>query len=189
MLRSTIEEKALDTQLVERVLSRVKDDLELVREGPIFFLVMNQGKDNVFDDNYIAKMSQLLDTVNESEGAACMITLSTSKRRFSTGFNLDYWLAAPLNSYTSMANLQMLYGKLIGLSVPTLAVIGGHCFAGGLIFALSHDFRIMKKNSGKLCLSEINIGRGLPPAFDTLCAAMLPMNTYRQLMFGIQIDS
>ena len=72
-----------------------------------------------------------------------MITLAKSTRRFSTGFNLDYWLSAPMNLYTSIANLQKMLGKLIALQVPTLAVIRGQCYAGGLFFALSHDYRIM----------------------------------------------
>ncbi len=28
--------------------------------------------------------------------------------------------------------------------VPTVAAINGHCYAGGFLFALSHDFRIMR---------------------------------------------
>ena len=55
--------------------------------------------------------------------------------------------------------MQQLLAKLMTLNVPTMAVINGHAYAGGLILALAHDFRIMKQNSGVLCLSEINIGR------------------------------
>jgi enoyl-CoA hydratase/carnithine racemase len=92
MQKSPVNENVFPPKMIENILARVKDDLELIKEGPIFFLVMNGGKDNLFDDALIAKMSKLLDIVNASEGAACMITIATSERRFSTGFNLDYWL-------------------------------------------------------------------------------------------------
>ena len=42
----------------------MKDDIGLVREGNIFFLVLNDGKDNTFDLNYIHKMTKLLDEVD-----------------------------------------------------------------------------------------------------------------------------
>jgi len=50
----------------------------------------------------------------------------------------------------------------------------GHSYAGGLIFAMCHDFRIMKAQSGKLCLSELNVGLTLPPAYMTLLAELMP---------------
>ena len=48
--------------------------------------------------------------------------------------------------------------KLLTIGLPSLCVIVGHAYAGGLIFSLMHDRRIMKNKSGKLCLSEIHAG-------------------------------
>ena len=47
--------------------------------------------------------------------------------------------------------------------------MNGMTIAGGLLFALMHDFRIMK-DDGKafVCLSEINIGVSLTPAFGAI---------------------
>ena len=50
MLKVNVDESEVDQKMLDRVLSQVKDDCELIREGPIFFLVLNRGKDNVFDD-------------------------------------------------------------------------------------------------------------------------------------------
>jgi hypothetical protein len=41
MLNIILQDKTVDHRLIDRVLKRTKDDLELIREGPIFFLVMN----------------------------------------------------------------------------------------------------------------------------------------------------
>ena len=47
-----------------------------------------------------------------------------------------------------------------------MAILNGHTYAGGLIFALCHDFRTMGKNVGKLCLNEININFSMPTAYS-----------------------
>jgi enoyl-CoA hydratase/carnithine racemase len=97
--------------------------------------------------------------VSQSEGPAVLVTISTSPKIFSTGFKLEYWKQGNINIYESIPKMQLLLAKLMTLNVPTMAVINGHAYAGGLILALAHDYRIMKQNSGVLCLSEINIGR------------------------------
>ena len=61
-----------------------------------------------------------------------------------------------------------MLAKLLSFPMPTICVIHGHTYAGGLIFALCHDFKVIREGSGKLCLSEINIGRTLPPAYAHL---------------------
>jgi len=70
-----------------------------------------------------------------------------------------------------------------------MAVIRGHCMAGGLIFALCHDFRIMKKFSGQLAFSEVTVGRCLPPAYNFIVKSVLPMYALRTLVMGVMIDT
>ena len=80
-----------------------------------------------------------------------------------------------------------MIAKLITLSVPTMAIISGHCYAGGFFLALAHDFRVMKQGSGVICVSEINIGFTLPPAFNAILKAMLPVQTVRHAVLGPKI--
>ena len=173
--------------MLKDVIAKVKDDIGLVREGNIFYLVMNSGKDNTFDLNYINKFSKCLDEVASSEGAAVMITVSTSPKIFSTGFKLEYWQASKLNILESIGAFQLLLAKLICLNVPTMALISGHCYAGGLMLAMAHDFRIMREGSGVLCLSEINLGKTLPPAYDKILKWTMPIQSYRAMFMGINV--
>ncbi len=76
--------------MLKDVIAKVKEDIGLVREGNIFYLIMNSGKDNTFDLTYINKFTRCLDEVASSRGTAVMITISTSPKIFSTGFNLEY---------------------------------------------------------------------------------------------------
>ena len=43
----------------------------------------------------------------------------------------------------------------------TIAVINGHAFAGGLMFAFACDVRLMRSDRGFLCLPEVRM-KGLP---------------------------
>ena len=103
---------------------------------------MNQGKDNTFTVDYLTRMIQIIDDVDSSEGTACLITLSTGKRIFSTGLDLQFMLKDAMNSFRLFQKLQLLMAKLLALSVPTMAVINGTCMAGGLFIAMCHDLRI-----------------------------------------------
>jgi hypothetical protein len=41
----------------------------------------------------------------------------------------------------------------------------GHCFAAGIFFALTHDWRVSIKNSNHIfCANEVEIQRPIPPS-------------------------
>lgn len=61
------------------------------------------------------------------------------------------------------------YNRLQGLPIPTIAVIDGYAFGGGLELALRCDFRIVSKTA-KMGLTELNLGI-IPGAGGTV---MLP---------------
>jgi enoyl-CoA hydratase/carnithine racemase len=61
-----------------------------------------------------------------------------------------------------------MFDRMLTLGIATLCVLNGMTIAGGLLFALMHDFRIMKEENTFTCLSEINIGLSLTPAFGAI---------------------
>ena len=66
--------------------------------------------------------------------------------------------------------------------MPTLAIISGHCYAGGLLLALCHDKRIVLNNPKvKVCLSEINLGMAFIVANTRLLRATLKPQTNRHM--------
>ena len=74
--------------------------------------------------------------------------------------------------------------RMLTIGVPTLCVMNGFTIAGGLLFALMHDFRIMKEDKNFVCLSEINIGVSLTPAFAAIVKYQLDPQTSRLLIYG-----
>ena len=67
--------------------------------------------------------------------------------------------------------------------MPTLAVLNGHAYAGGLFLALCHDFRIMHTKA-KVCFSEMLVGVGFGNAYNEIAVQLLDSNVARHSMMA-----
>lgn len=65
--------------------------------------------------------------------------------------------------------------------MPTVALLNGHTFAGGLMLAISHDYRLAPSPRGFLCLNELLFGAPLKPAMAALFRTKLSPASYRAL--------
>jgi enoyl-CoA hydratase/carnithine racemase len=75
-----------------------------------------------------------------------------------------------------------LFGQMLGLPVPTVAAIQGHCFAAGAMFAVAHDFRVMRADRGYFCLPEVDIHIPFTPPMAALIQARLSKATAHEAM-------
>jgi Delta3-Delta2-enoyl-CoA isomerase len=67
--------------------------------------------------------------------------------------------------------------------MPTIALVNGHAFAGGLMLAMYHDYRIFNPSRGFLCLNELEFGAPLKPAMSSIFRQKIPYPaTYRSLV-------
>lgn len=67
--------------------------------------------------------------------------------------------------------------------MPTIAVMNGHAFAGGLMLAMYHDYRVFNPSRGFLCLNELDFGYPLKPAMSSIFKQKIPYpTTYRTLI-------
>lgn len=48
--------------------------------------------------------------------------------------------------------------------MPTIALMNGHAYAGGIFTALHHDYRIQNPSKGFLCMNEVHFGAVIPTA-------------------------
>ena len=64
---------------------------------------------------------------------------------------------------------------MLTLGIPTFCVMNGITMAGGLLFALVHDFRIMRDDGNKtfVSLSELNVGLSMTPGFAAIVKSLL----------------
>jgi enoyl-CoA hydratase/carnithine racemase len=67
--------------------------------------------------------------------------------------------------------------------MPTIAFVNGHAFAGGLMLAMYHDYRIFNPSRGFLCLNELDFGAALKPAMSSIFRQKVPCPAvYRSLV-------
>ncbi|KAF4119527.1 Enoyl-CoA hydratase/isomerase family [Geosmithia morbida] len=76
----------------------------------------------------------------------------------------------------------LLYGvwrRLLTYPMPTVALLNGHTFAGGLMLSMAHDYRLAPSPRGYLCLNEVLFGAPLKPAMAAIFRAKLSPQSYR----------
>jgi enoyl-CoA hydratase/carnithine racemase len=66
-----------------------------------------------------------------------------------------------------------LFARTLELPLPTVAAIPGYAIAGGALFALAHDYRVMRADLGFFCLPEIDVGIAISPGLTELAKARL----------------
>ena len=88
------------------------------------------------------------------------------------------------NSIISGAKLERTLARLTCFPLPTLAVMNGHAYAGGFIMAMSHDFRIMKKDKTRLCLSEANLGGQMSNGFSQILMSTMSKQLFTKIQYG-----
>jgi Delta3-Delta2-enoyl-CoA isomerase len=80
-------------------------------------------------------------------------------------------------------HLNRVYEKLLSFPIPTVAAIGGHCFAAGFGLVMSHDYRVQNGQKGFLCMNEIDFGAQIPPGlYAALNSKNLPSNVMRKMV-------
>jgi len=127
----------------------------LQRTDDVF--VLNLGDDeNRFSREWMSSVSAALDEVDAAEGPRALLTIASGKF-WSNGLDLD-WLTANLDQAGAYVDqVQGLFARYLGLTVPTVAVLQGHTFAAGALLALANDLRIMRADRGFFCLPEVDI--------------------------------
>ncbi|GAV91152.1 LOW QUALITY PROTEIN: ECH domain-containing protein, partial [Cephalotus follicularis] len=111
-----------------------------------------------------------------------LITISQDK--FSNGFDLNLAQAAgsteARHRLHHMGNsLKRVMAELISLPMPTVITVG-------FMWALSHDYLLMRSDRGVLYISEVDIGLTLPHYFVALVVAKFGFCSVRCVVEGLE---
>ncbi|WOO86205.1 Enoyl-CoA delta isomerase 3 [Vanrija pseudolonga] len=114
------------------------------------------------------------------QGAGTLVITSSLPKFFSNG--LDPACLSDPNFFESDYDPTMY--RLMTFPLVTVAAINGHAFAGGMVLALSCDFRIMTSGKGMVSMNEILIGLPLPNSFNEIISSRLTPRNARDTMLG-----
>lgn len=152
--------------------------IDLDRGGDVWVLRMDEGE-NGFNRRWLDAVNAALDRVEAAGGPAALVT--TGARKFyTTGMDLD-WLATISAEATGfLAEVDRLFGRLLGFPVATVAAVNGHAFGAGAVLAVAHDVVVMREDKGYWCLPEADLGFPVTPAMFAVIAAKLPGRTAQE---------
>lgn len=160
-----------------------KSKTKTVPPTPIYLLSHNSPPDNrltpSFLSTYLAALTHLQHSTSPSYPPGLLLTTSPIQKFYSNGLDFDSAITDP---EFKTRYLYPLWLKLLTFPMPTCAIINGHAFAGGLMLAMYHDYRIMNPHRGYLCLNELEFDAELSPAMASIFRAKLPNHIFREVL-------
>lgn len=114
-------------------------------EGIATICINRPDKRNAFDTAMWQRMTALCTELGEDPSVKIVVLRSASPAAFSAGADIaefDELRKDPVRAAQNMADIEDAMAAMHAMPRPTIAVIDGHCFGGGLALALCCDFRI-----------------------------------------------
>jgi Delta3-Delta2-enoyl-CoA isomerase len=144
----------------------------------VYLLSFESPPDNRLTPAFNSTFGLALDIIEHSLPRGVVVTTSSITKFYSNGLDFENAIKDP----TFMpGSLFPLWRRLITFPMPTVALINGHAFAGGIMTAMMHDYRIMNPHKGFLCLNELEFGASLQPPMASIFRVKLGMTTVRTM--------
>lgn len=120
----------------------------------VYLLTFSNPPDNRLAATFIQAFLFALDIIEHRYPVGVVISTSAIPKFYSNGLDLEHVMATPGFHDDSLYKLER---RLSTYPMPTVALLNGHAFAGGLIVAMHHDYRIMNPSKGYCCMSMTSI--------------------------------
>ncbi len=136
-----------------------------------YLLQLNNPPDNRLTSHVIFSIMEALDTINPDNhfvkspsdlAPKPLVIGSAIEKFFSNGLQLDVAVKTP-NFFPDQ--YFRLLKEVTLFPWPTIALINGHAFAGGLMLVTCCDYRVMNPEKGWVCMNEVAFGADLFPPF------------------------
>ncbi|KAL1297215.1 hypothetical protein AAFC00_004781 [Neodothiora populina] len=145
----------------------------------VYVLEFSAGPDNRLTTPFCQALLTALDIIETKYQPGVLITTSGIPKFYSNGLDLEHATFTP--GFWSQT-LYALWKRLLTCPMPTIALMNGHCFAGALMLAMYHDYRIMNPHRGYVCLNEVELGVPLSAAMSSVFRQKCSPQTYRTLL-------
>ena len=135
--------------------------MKLERSDDVAVLRLRGGKANSMSAAFLTDLVRLVYELEASDASAAV--LIGDGPHFSAGLALPALVALDrpaLREFMGLFAEAML--RVFRCTRPLVAAVNGHAIAGGCVLALECDTRIMADGAGKIGLSEVQLGIGLP---------------------------
>ncbi|MCC6748565.1 MAG: enoyl-CoA hydratase/isomerase family protein [Deltaproteobacteria bacterium] len=139
----------------------------------VAILRLEAGKANAMGPDFLLGVGRLLDEAEPRDPRAYVLV--GYEKFFCAGLDLPALL--PLDR-PSLGEFMDLFAetmlRVFALPRPVIAAVNGHAIAGGCVLALQADERLMAEEVGKIGLTEVPLGLGLPAEVVETLRAQVP---------------
>ncbi|MCU0800895.1 MAG: enoyl-CoA hydratase/isomerase family protein [Rhodobacteraceae bacterium] len=134
--------------------------VHLIREGRIAELRLDHpAKLNAFTADMLVQLDGHLAVLERDPQVACVLVTAVAGKAFCAGADIRDWADLAPGEFARhwVRGGHRVFDRLARLPRPTLAVVQGHAFGGGLELAAACDLRVMAPDA-TLALPEAQIG-------------------------------
>ncbi|OWY09890.1 enoyl-CoA hydratase [Thioclava sp. F42-5] len=135
-------------------------DIHLIIDGAVAELRLdNPAKMNALTVEMLSALEAHLDRIERDVEIRCVLVSAEGDRAFCTGADINGWgdLSPAEFARHWVRDGHRIFDRLARLSKPTIAVLNGHAFGGGLELAAACDLRVMAPGAS-LALPEAGVG-------------------------------
>lgn len=166
--------------------------VHLIREGRLAELRLdNPAKMNAFTVDMLHQLEAHLAQIEGDADIGAVMLTAEGDRAFCTGADINGWGDLPPAEFARhwVRDGHRIFDRLARLSKPTVAVLNGHAFGGGLELAAACDIRVMAPTAA-LALPEAGVG--IVPGWSGTqrLARLLPEPMLKEMaLFGHRIKA
>ncbi|MFL6244658.1 MAG: enoyl-CoA hydratase/isomerase family protein [Thermoanaerobaculia bacterium] len=146
-------------------------------------LRLAHGKASAMDLELVEGLARAIAEVTASGDTRAVILTGTGSI-FSAGVDL-FRLADGGRDYADrfVPALSRMLLELFALPKPLIVAANGHAIAGGCIFTLAGDYRLMAAGNGRIGIPELLVGVPFPPSVIEAVRFALPPQHLQMLMY------
>ncbi len=146
---------------------------------------------NAFNADVIARLSDIWDDLDKQDGIRAVVVRANG-HSFCAGGDLNWMKAAALYTYDQnledAQGLAEMLNRLDRLSKPTIALIHGNCFAGGVGVVAACDLAVAVQGV-QFALTEVKLGLAPATISPYVVRAMGPRQARRYMLTAERFDA
>ena len=149
-------------------------------------LTLDRPPANAINSELLVELDTALAEAESDDGVRAVV-LTGAGRFFSGGFDLKAERRIGDDVTAAAVQYKAANRRLFAFPKPTVAMINGHCVAGGFVFAMACDHRLAADSSFTIGVNEVAIGAAWPVAAMEIMRTRLPDDLRSELMLGAEL--
>jgi len=166
--------------------------VHLLMDGPVAEMRLdNPAKLNALTPDMLTQIGAYCDVIEQQAHVVAVLFTATGNRAFCTGADINAWSGLPPAEFARhwVRQGHRIFDRVARLAKPTIAVLEGHAFGGGLELAAACDIRVMSPKA-RLALPETGVG--IVPGWSGTqrLARLLPESVLKEMaLFGRHLSA